>query len=178
MFTFLPKPYKSEVLREHRVRVVIVCLGLFIVAMLSGAILSIPTFIATRSQRNSVEQDKARLQAEVSSEKGEQVASEVRAIKAKLAILTAKSVRKPVVSVLERVLVLPRPGISIVGISLHRDAEKGIIVLQGSADTRADLVAFSKGLQGEPSFSRVDLPVSALAKGKDISFTIRMESAF
>lgn len=178
MFTFLPQPYKSEVLREHRTRVVIVCLGLVIVAMLSGAILSIPAFIATHAQRKSVEEDKVRLQAEASSEKGGQVTAEVRAIKAKLAILTAKSVRKPVVSVLERVLALPRPGISIVDISLHRDEEKGIVVLQGSADTRADLVAFSKGLQGEPSFSRVDLPVSALAKGKDISFTIRIESAF
>lgn len=178
MFTFLPQPYKSEVLREHRMRLTIVCLGLFIVAMLSGVILSMPTFISTRSQRSSMEQDKVRLLAELSSERGEEIAVEVSAIKAKLAILSAKSARRPMMSVFEKILSQPRRGISIVGISLRRDEEKGVIVLQGFADTRADLVAFSKALQADPTFPRVDLPVSALAKGTDISFTIRMESAF
>jgi hypothetical protein len=178
MFTFLPQPYKSEVLREHHRRVVIVCLGLVIVAMLSGAILTTPTFVATNSQRKSMADDKARLQAEAGSEKGAEVTAEVRTIKARLAILSAKSARKPIVSVFEKVLAQPRPGISIIGLSLSRGAEKGGIIVQGVAETRADLVAFSKGLQGEPSFSRVDLPVSSLAKGTDISFTIRIESAF
>jgi hypothetical protein len=178
MFTFLPKPYKSEVLREHRMRVVIVCLGLVIVAMFSGAVLTLPTFVATRSEVRSMEQDKVRIQADAGSEKGAQVTAEVRSVKARLAILSAKAVRKPVVSVLEKVLAQPRPGVSIIGISMRREADKGFIVLRGVADTRADLVAFSNGLQGEPSFSKVDLPVSSLAKGTDIAFTIRIESSF
>jgi hypothetical protein len=159
-------------------RVVIVCLGLVIAAMLSGAILTVPTFVATNSQRQSMAEDKARVQAGIGSERDAQVTAEVRAIKAQLAILSARAESKTVVSVLERVLAQPRSGISITGLSLRRDAEKGTIVVQGVANTRSDLVAFSKGLQGEPSFSRVDLPVSSLAKGTDISFTIRIESAF
>jgi len=178
MFTFLPKPYKSEVLKEHRMRVALVFLGLLIAVMILGAVLTLPTFLATFSQRSSMTRELARVQNELSVEKGVEIGAEVKAIKARLSVLSAKASRKPVIIVLEELLAQPRPGLSITGISMRREGDKGIIAVQGTADTREHLVAFSKGLQGEPAFSKVDLPVSSLAKGKDISFTIRIESTF
>ncbi|MFA6158550.1 MAG: PilN domain-containing protein [Candidatus Paceibacterota bacterium] len=178
MFTFLPKDYRSEVLREHRTRLVIVCLGMLAAALLLGAILAFPTYLAVSFQKSSMIAEQARSQKELDSRKGDDVTLETKRIKAKLAVLSLEAKHRPVVATLERILAQPRIGVSLAGITLHRDADKGVITLQGEAKTRESLVAFSKSLQGEPSFSRVDLPVSSLAKSENIAFTIRIESNF
>ena len=50
------------------------------------------------------------------------------------------------------------------------------IEFQGKASTREVLIAFKDGLEKERNFSKVELPVSDLAKSKDISFSIRLTS--
>ncbi|HEU5114157.1 MAG TPA: PilN domain-containing protein [Candidatus Paceibacterota bacterium] len=177
MFTFLPNPYKSEVAREYRKRVFTVAFALLALLAFSAAVLSAPSYIilsvkrsaASLSSEKSVAQDAA-------SNAG--LETKIKDIKAKIALLKGISGAKPLVSVLAKTNARLTSGISITGMTFKRDTDPGSIVLSGSAATRDDLVAFSKSLQGEPSFKNVSLPVSALAKSKNIGFTITIDSAF
>jgi hypothetical protein len=48
------------------------------------------------------------------------------------------------------------------------------VVLQGKALTREGLIAFKKNLEQDKRFSGVELPISDLAKSKDIPFALRL----
>lgn len=48
------------------------------------------------------------------------------------------------------------------------------IIVQGKASTREDLTIFGDRLKADPLISNVVLPVSNLAKSKDISFSIKL----
>ncbi len=48
------------------------------------------------------------------------------------------------------------------------------IVIQGKSDDRESLVAFKESLEADSFFTKVELPVSDLAKSKDIPFSLRL----
>jgi uncharacterized phage-associated protein len=48
------------------------------------------------------------------------------------------------------------------------------VIVQGKSATREALLDFQKSLEGDQLFSQVELPLSDLAKSKNISFGIRI----
>lgn len=48
------------------------------------------------------------------------------------------------------------------------------VIIQGKSPTREDLVAFRDNLEADPLVTSVDLPVSNLAKSRDISFSLKI----
>lgn len=58
--------------------------------------------------------------------------------------------------------------------SMSRNASSSLdTIIQGKALSREALIAFKKELENDARISKVELPVSDLAKSKDISFAIR-----
>ncbi len=49
-----------------------------------------------------------------------------------------------------------------------------IVVMQGKANTRESLVTFKDRLTKDPLITKVELPVSDLAKSRDISYSIKI----
>lgn len=60
--------------------------------------------------------------------------------------------------------------------TLEEDMIQGIVVT-GIADTRLSLANFSKDIEAHPLFDEAELPISSLAKDKDIAFTITIKPA-
>jgi Tfp pilus assembly protein PilN len=178
MFTFLPKSYRSEVLTEHRLRVVLVFSVMVTVSLALGAILALPTFFVSSAQKSSMLVEKERLLKAADSTRLDEVTAQINGIQRKIDVLSVQSERRPLISIVEKVLAQLDPGVSLSGIALHKEAGIGAIVISGAAETRDGLVQFSNNLRGEPSFTKVELPVSSLAKSKDIIFSIRVESSF
>jgi hypothetical protein len=52
------------------------------------------------------------------------------------------------------------------------------VVIRGTADTRDALVLFKRRLEQDPLISSVELPVSDLAKSKDITFALKLKTTF
>jgi Tfp pilus assembly protein PilN len=176
MFTLLPKDTRAEVESEYRKRVLAVAFGLTALAMLAGAIGAVPAYVNIR-----INDQTARAKAAVAVTNDTQTVStlekQVKDIGVKIAALKDANSQKTLISIMDLIGERITPGISISNISLKR-TDTGSITLAGTAATRDALVTFSKSLQGEPSFSGISLPISSLAKSRDISFSISINSHF
>ena len=157
-------------------RVLFVCLIMLAGTMLLGAALAVPTFLAASSQKSALILERENLAKILDAEKGEDTTLEIGDIEGKLAVLSAQASRRTVASVLGLALGHSRGGVSLNSIEIHREKGLAVIILEGRADTRENLVLFSKSLQRQPLFEKVDLPVSSLAKSSDVAFSIRIES--
>lgn len=177
MFTFLYGEYRREAIQGYRGRLALMYLGIVLAASLTAVALFAPAFLLASAKKSALFLGGAGASDNAEAESKE-IEAEVRTLKEKLSYAKADAGDVPFSSVLERVGSRREPGISITSISLRRGAEKGAISISGRASTREALVAFAKSLQGEPSFSRVDLPVSSLAKSRDIPFSIGIDSKF
>jgi hypothetical protein len=176
MFTLLPKDVRAEVESEYRKRVLAMGFGLTALVMLAGAVGAAPSYVNVR-----IADQAAKLKAAGAVTNDAQsigtLENQVKDIDVKVSALKGADGQKTLVSVMNLVGARMISGISLSSISLKR-TDTGSIVLAGTAATRDALVAFSKSLQAESSFSGVSLPISSLAKSKDISFSISINSHF
>jgi hypothetical protein len=177
MLTFLLNEYRDKMLREYRLRLSCLYLAFLGVIFLVGGVLSLPQYAALWSQKNGARIEKEAAQKATGQETGA-TSVEVKEIKSKLWAINENKDVEPVLPILETLLSKKVPGIAITTITLARKAAKGGIKVSGVAANREALVTFSKNLQSEPKYANAGLPVSSLAKNKDIPFTISIDSKF
>jgi hypothetical protein len=174
MFTFLPEEYKDRAVRKYHLKLVIVYIGLSCVLFATGFVFAIPSYAILFAKRNAALTEKQTMSASADRS----IADEVKILKEEIALAASASQQVPVARIFDKILSRQTPGILISGISIKRGEETGTITLEGKATSRDVLVVFSKALQGEPSFTNVDLPVGSLAKSKDIPWAILITTKF
>ena len=59
-------------------------------------------------------------------------------------------------------------------LSAFSDETSGAFILDGMADTRADLLTFRQALEATDRFSRVHFPLSILEKEENVRFTVTL----
>jgi hypothetical protein len=177
MFTFLPEEYKKNALKEYRFRLFMLYLGFTSIFFMLGSAFALPTYSLVKTNKEIATEEHATL-VKNQTEDPISLEKEVRALNTKIEIIKKTSEHKSLTSVIERVLTQKGDAITLQTLSLRRGKEKGAITIGGVASSRDALVAFSKRLQGEPSFSGINLPVSSLTKNKDIPFNISIDSSF
>jgi len=177
MFTFLPEQYKKDAVREYHFRLAAVYLFLLCIFLLLGAALALPTFALIKAEKNALTEERTTLIKNL-KENPEVLEKEVGVINEKTDLLTQSLASKSMLSVIDRILSQTTNGIFIQTFSLKRGGDNGSISLGGMASSRDALVAFSKKLQSEPSFSHTELPVGSFAKNRNIPFTISITSSF
>lgn len=171
MINLIPTHARHYVKVEYWVRVISVWLLLFAVAFLIIASLLIPSLVLIRAQlaaysgtyqtaseKNDVYQG---LEKSVSTANG--IASELVHIK-------SEALFSKLIVDLESVA-LDKVSIDSVSLSREDDAVESIRV-SGGAISRAALVDFRDSLEAHSSFDSVNLPLSNLAKDKDVSFNV------
>ncbi|MEN9621809.1 MAG: hypothetical protein RLZZ67_243 [Candidatus Parcubacteria bacterium] len=177
MFTFLPEEYKKIALKEYRFRLVVLCLGLSFALFLIATAFSIPTFAIINAQKESALLERTALLNGL-KEDPSLLEKEVIILNQKINLIAETSGNLTLISVIEKVPVQKGSSIALTSLSFKRGGKAGTISISGVASSRDALVSFSKRLQGEPSFSKINLPVGALARNKDIPFSLTIESAF
>jgi hypothetical protein len=179
MFTFLPRTYRIEVEREYRKRLLTVVWTLVFILVLAGTVLSLPSYFMISAKKAAA--DISFASSVTPAPETIDLEAQVKNIETKTNLLSPSFNQKLLASVLEQVAIkVAQPGISITGLSLKRGGQgsTGSISLSGVARTRDNLVSFSKVLSADPTLQNVSLPVSALAKSKDIPFTLSVNSQF
>lgn len=161
------------VIKEYRKRVLLVFLSLCILLMIFSIILVAPTFIDLYFQKSAAQFEKQQLESGEAAENVTAITQQIASIQSQIATINSSS-GKSMISVLERFIAQPRSGIAISRIATSR-ATPMMLQIQGLAADRNSLVAFNESLKLEPSFSKVNLPVSSLAKNKDIVFDMSIE---
>ncbi len=172
MGNLLPTEYKKEIYRMYKIRLLIVFM---IFVSFTGLVILIflaPIFLSVNFEFQSLEKERAILEAETPELKViTELESKVSGINRKIQVLGQDSESKTT-KVLSEIISNKTTGIKIKSISYSKKETGAIIFLRGEATTRESLVLFAKRLEDIDNFTDVNLPVSNLAKDRDLVFSI------
>lgn len=172
MINLIPPSAQEQVKREYWVRVISVWMTLIATGCVVVAVLNIPVYVLVRSQLDAflVEYKQANLESE-SFKESEQAVIQANQVAALLAQHDDTQLLSGIVDELDA---LTGQGIRITDFTISRSMEGGLapITIKGTAASRLDLTNFRDAIESHPLFSNAELPLSNLAKDRDIEFTI------
>ena len=97
----------------------------------------------------------------------------------KLEILSSEREQASLRTVFDTAINYKPSTIILTGLVYQKESEdKATFTISGVADSREDLLVFSVNLERDVLFDDVELPVSNLAKDKDIKFTLTIVGMF
>jgi len=171
MINLIPQHARKQVKIEYWVRVVSVWLLLLSFSFVIMGTLLIPSIILTRAQLyayDAVYQDASdKNQVYTALEKEITVANTVAM---KLASVGGNTLFTELIS---EVRDIAKNTVTLESVSLERiEGEVSSIKISGISSTRAALVQFREDLEKNPYFESADLPLSNLAKDKEVPFSI------
>lgn len=174
MFHLLLDEDKKQLKTEYRQRVAFVALTALFLVIIVSSLLLLPSEVLTRSKEKIVVQKAEQMKATRDPEEDKKIAAQFDAYKQKLALLepVAAVDISHVVSVLRKTA---GDRVTLTGyFYTQNEGEPFTLTLNGIAKDRQGLVSFSRALEHEGLFSKIDFPVSDLADDHDISFSVQL----
>jgi hypothetical protein len=167
---FLP-PERIRALRnDYRFRLLALVLGMLGFLVVVHGILLIPSYMYLSEKADA---ESLRLSELSAADAGNVPGSAISAksVNADATRLLAVASSTPASDIVRALLLVPRPGIELQGISYDAGSR---VIITGMATTRDALRAYDVALSALPYVSNADLPLSAYAKDSDISFSITL----
>lgn len=171
MINLIPPSAKKSIQTEYWLRVLSVWCTLWSVALLMGSAVLVPSYVLIVSQ--------VKVYADSAQEASQKILDFENVSKdlgrsSQQAGTLLLGLKQPLMSeYISRFKELEKPGINISKITMSRN-ETGLAGAQiaGQAENRQALADFRDRLRGEATIAGVDLPISNLAKDKDIQFAL------
>ncbi len=157
---------------EHRRRVAIVCMLLLMCSAVVALLFIIPSFIVVWSGASGFDDQLKATKILVDLQRKQSGGSEVVELSERSVLLEGSLSRRTATSILEDIAPRIPEGVSVRQFAYSLGNEEISVLILGTATTRAALIAFGDALRQSPLFSRVDVPVSSLAKNENIEFTL------
>ena len=176
MRNLLPAEHRTRVIVEYRLRVVVVVLSLTLIVVIVGIVLLIPSYFLSRSKKDSVSEQTAFIERSIEFRESEISAELLRKTRDQLLLLADSDKRVLLTSIIKNVTEGKGIGVTISAISHFREGEIGTLTITGKALRRDNLLAFKDALDRNSHFSSVSLPISDLAKSRDIKFTLTLKT--
>lgn len=171
MANLIPPDAKRELKIQYWIRVATVWCVLVGVAFLVAAAVNAPAFVLVQSQLGafSGEYNLAKEQADAFTKAQEKI-NEANSL---VALLTSQGTTTSLMQVSDILDTISGNEVEITAIRFEKTAEAiTAIAVSGVADTRLALATFSDDLESHPLFAEAEVPISNLAKDRDISFNI------
>lgn len=171
MINLIPTEALHDIKREYWIRVFSVWAFLLGSAFFIVAILHIPVHSLLRAQKEGYQQ----AYTIATEQTGEfKVAEEaIKNSNAVASLLTKKDEQVLFSSVLTTIDTLVPKGVQVASYTFERKGvELGQIKVSGSADSRTSLSAFKNAIESDALFKLATIPLSDLAKDKNIPFTL------
>ncbi len=178
MFNVLPDILKEEIKKEYTLRLLLVIFLCIIFIQVSFLIFIFPSWIVSSYREKDIVSQIAESNTSPISNNANAVSSVVSSTNLKLNIINTFLKYPEVTPIFNAIVINKTPGITLnqfLYTSVQTD--EASISLGGVAVSREALVLFSKTLEQTKIFKTVDLPVSNLAKDKNIEFTINLTLA-
>lgn len=176
MINLIPPDAHRRVVLEYWVRVVTVWSLLVAIGCSMVALFFVPTFVLIESQLHVYAQTAT--QASTQQSTFATLQSSVAQANTIAQQLASDNNTQLFSTYITDINSLSNANVVVQGIQMQRT--KGAvqtIMVTGTATTRATLAAFRDSLEAFPAFKTADLPLSNLAKDKDITFTITVTVA-
>jgi hypothetical protein len=179
-YTLLPEKELRLLKREYRTRVTIFMIFFFSFAVFFGICALIPAYIYSYNQEKALILNLEKLHKNRTERGIETVKKELE--NSALLIDKLKKHKAPFIysDLISQVVSNKPSGVSISSFSITFDRQstttQAVIVVQGISNTRDELILFRDGLEADPLVSNVELPISDLAKGVNISYSIKINT--
>lgn len=175
MLHLLPDTQKKIVLGEYHKRLGIVISSFTIALCFIGAVLLIPSYMYANNRYDGLQDAKNTVDKSISALQGDKTAEIVNKINDTIASLEPIGGAQAPSEVIDKVISYAGSGIHLTHF-VYTLSEDYILKLQvdGQADTRASLIAFSNNLKVDPYFQGAVVPLSTFTKERDILFTFKL----
>lgn len=173
MFNLLPGSIKREIVSEYRIRRVVVILIFVILTQILTMISLFPSWVVsrTREQGVSLELEKTR-KSDLSSD-ANGIKDKIKLINNEVNLLSTSLEYPRLSPFIDYVLSKKTSSIKLNSFS-YNDGNSWTLSIKGVSSSRESLVEFVDSLKSENIFKSVDLPVSNLAKNRNIDFSITL----
>lgn len=174
MYSLLPEKYIAQRRKDYRLRVMIVLLCGLAAAALVGAGALAPAFILSHSLEADAVTTAAAIKKDREDRGIDKIQKELSQTQPLIDALAAQESGIAFSSLVESLTARQSSGIMISSIQIARveGTSSATYEVSGVATTREALIGFKKSIEEDPRFGKVDLPVSGLAKSRDIHFSI------
>lgn len=177
-YTLLPENEIKKLKREYRTRLVIFMLFFMSCAVLFGIAALAPGYILSYSLEKDALDKLDVLQKSRQTSGSNNMIKELADSNKIINKLKDYKTSIPFSSIISKIISYKPSGVSIRSFdvsSLTEEASSTInAVIQGKASSRESLVLFRDKISSDPLVEKVELPVSDLAKSKDISYSIKI----
>ena len=178
MFDFLPKDFETKAKSIYRGRLIslytFAMSGIFLMSLL----LLLPSQMLAILKKEGLSEELSALQKSLAIKGNNTVEDFVSVSKKKIELTNNKESERLFTDILIDFLSHKVDGVSITSISFERVGTENTIAVSGKALSRDALLSFSKALKSNHRFENVDLPVSNLAKSRDIEFSLNVKGTF
>ncbi len=174
MLHLLSDQQKNKVIKEYRMRLVVVVCWLIVFLSLAGVAMLIPSYLTAIGKVNSIKSENLQkensiqsLNAQNFTEKIKQVDSDLNALKISVVILSPREAYDKILSSLPVGVVVGRYTYSLI------DNNMASISIDGTAPDREKLVELQNQLKLNQEFTGIDIPITNFAKKKDLTFSLK-----
>ena len=174
MINLLPIEEGLALKRLYRRRLLVSSLAfLFFLIVFSAAHL-LPTYFIFSVKLSAVRTELKELNQKISDQGTADLVKTVDSVNRKLKILSAPGESLALAEILEKTVGHSRQFVSLGSVIINSAGE---VVVSGTAASRQRFLDFTRLLEKEPFFSRIDSPISNLVAVKDINFRLTLTVA-
>jgi len=174
MFNLLPEKHKVKAWRDYEVRRLIVGFLLLFAVLLIALISLLPAYFFSEQKNIETKNIAATFSNSEAIKKSGEISTLVSVANKKVSFLKNNK-ESNIKQLIEYVVSARVTGVKIISFSFVTKTEgPKELLISGSATNRDTLLLFKKNLESMPGFEGVDLPVSNLAKEKDLTFSLKI----
>jgi Fimbrial assembly protein (PilN) len=171
MINLIPPHGHTALTHEYILRVASVYGFLLTAVFVASAILLIPVYVLTSAQMTGVRDESARVLETQSA--FDAAFQEIKVANTIMARLHEDTDDVPLSGIIEEIVDAASPGVTFTTFQAVREGVmiKQVLV-QGTAADRNALASFKNALESSPRFAEAAVPISDLARDKNLSFAI------
>ena len=174
MYKLLPDEEKTKVAKEYSQRRLIVMLVTFIFVIVVAMVGLFPSYMLSNARLKEVA-ERVRIMGEPGLESDEAaLRSWLSDLNQKLRVFSPKLDKDRASTMIEEAVNRRVDGIKITYFEWIKEADALTLSVAGTARDRQALIAFEDSLNASGRFAKVSLPVSNLARDKDIGFRVTL----
>lgn len=179
MINLLPVEEKKKIRRDYVFRLLTVALGVVSLSAIIGIVTLFPSYFISDFQKRAAIEEAERTRKTGGEGDQENIASLLKEAQLKLKILSPEREKVFLRTVFDTAIGYKPNTVALTGMVYQEGSEGELtFIINGVADNREDLLVFSQDLKRDTLFDDVELPVSNLAKDRNINFTLTVSGTF
>jgi hypothetical protein len=177
MINLIPNEEKKKMVHDFYMRVAAMFFFMLGGSALLASAALLPAYFFAGEKRSSIDDKLQAQQNDPVPTVDQRTSAIITEVNRKIAVVEADQKNQFLVSqkVINQILVNKMPDIKLTDITYENNTERGKkIGINGTAPSRERLLMFRKALEDDPSFKKVDLPISNFIKGSNIEFYLTL----